>query len=135
MATAPTFPNGIVSLKTNIVTANANNWITMYNNSAQSPVRVESLNVCSNDSNTVNIQFGISDGNTTFLLGTARALTLSGTDGATSRVNALNYVGTTASDSIQVIELAPGSILQTRSLANVTATKLVTVTGWGRTYA
>lgn len=136
MATSPTYPSGIARIAKTIVNADSTNWVDVYDNSASSsPVRVEALNLCSDDTSTVNIQFGRFDGATTFLIGTVRAVTLSGTDGATPRVNCLNFVGVTAPDSIQVIEIPAGGKLQAKSLVAVTSAKTVTITGWVRQYA
>jgi hypothetical protein len=68
-------------------------------------------------------------------MGTVRAVTLSGTNGATARVDALATVGNVAPDGINVIEVAAGSKLQAKSLVAVNANKTVTITGWARQYA
>jgi hypothetical protein len=136
MATSPTYPSGIARIAKTIVPADSTNWVDVYDNSASStPVRVEAMNICSDDTSTVNIQFGRNVGATTFLIGTVRAVTLAGTDGATARVNALATVGTLASDGINVIEIPAGGKLQAKSLVAVTSAKTVTITGWARQYA
>lgn len=136
MAASPIYPSGIARIAKTIVNADSTNWVDVYDNSASStPVRVEALNLCSDDTSTVNIQFGRFDGSTTFLTGTVRAVTLSGTDGATARVNCLNTVGTLAADGINVIEIPAGGKLQAKSLVAVTSAKTVTITGWVRQYA
>lgn len=136
MATSPTYPSGIARIAKTIVPADSTNWVDVYDNSASStPVRVEAMNICSDDTSTVNIQFGRNVGATTFLIGTVRAVTLAGTDGATARVNALNTVGTLAPDGINVIEIPAGGKLQAKSLVAVTSAKTVTITGWVRQYA
>lgn len=91
--------------------------------------------MCSDDTSTVNIQFGRFDGSATFLIGTVRAVTLSGTDGATPRVNCLLTVGTGAPDGIPVIEIQAGGKLQAKSLVAVTSGKTVSLSGWVRKYA
>lgn len=136
MATSPTYPSGIARIAKTIVPADSTNWVDVYDNSASStPVRVEAMNICSDDTSTVNIQFGRNVGATTFLIGTVRAVTLAGTDGATARVNALATVGTLASDGINVIEIPAGGKLQAKSIVAVTSAKTVTITGWVRQYA
>jgi hypothetical protein len=136
MAASPIFPSGIAEITKTLVNADSTNWVDIYDNSAGStPVRCECLILTSDDTATVNIQIGKLSGGTTYLLGTVRAVTLSGTDGAAARINMLNTVGVTAPDSIQVIEIAAGTKLQAKSLVAVTSAKTVTLTGWVRQYA
>ena len=136
MAASPVFPKEVVGIEKQILPADTTAWVDVYDNSAGTAnVRVEALNLCSDDTATVNIQFGRFVGATTYLIGTVRAVTLSGTDGAAARVNCLSTVGTTAADGIPVIEVPAGAKLQAKSLVTVTADKIVTLTGWGRNYA
>lgn len=136
MATTPTYPSGIAKIAKTIVNSDSTNWVDIYDNSASSKnARVEGLRLCSDDTSTVNIQFGYNDGATTFLLGTVRAVTLSGTDGATVVINPLSIIGMLAADGINVLEIPPGIKLQAKSLVAVTAAKTVSLTGWVRLYA
>jgi len=136
MAASPTFPKNIVGIHKTILPADTTAWVDVYDNSAGTAnVRIEALNLCSDDTSTVNIQFGRYAGSATYLLGTVRAVTLSGTDGAAARVNCLSTVGATAADGIPVIEVPAGEKLQAKSLVAVTAAKTVTLTGWGRNFA
>jgi hypothetical protein len=136
MATSPTYPSSVASIAKTILPADTTNWVDIYDNSASpTKVRVEALIICSDDTASVNIQIGKYVGATTYLMGTVRAVTLSGTNGATARVDALATVGNVAPDGINVIELAAGSKLQAKSLVAVSANKTVTVTGWVRQYA
>lgn len=136
MAASPTFPKSVVGLHKTILPADTTAWVDVYDNSAGTAnVRVEALNLCSDDTSTVNIAFGRYAGAATYLIGTVRAVTLSGTDGAAARVNCLSTVGTTAADGIAVIEIPAGQKLQAKSLVAVTAAKTVTLTGWGRNFA
>lgn len=136
MAATPTFPSNIARIAKTLVNADSTNYVDVYDNSAATtPVRVEALNICSNDTSTVNLSFARYDGSTAYLIGTVRVVTLSGTDGAAARVNALSTIGTTAPDGIPVIEIPPGGKLQAKSLVAVTADKTVTITGWVRQYA
>ena len=136
MATTPTFAKSIIGIGKQILPADTTAWVDVYDNSAGAAnVRIEALNLCSDDTSTVNIQFGRYVGSTTFLIGTVRAVTLSGTDGAAARVNCLSTVGTVAADGIPVIEIAAGTKLQAKSLVTVTSAKTVTLTGWGRNFA
>lgn len=136
MAASPTFPSGVARIAKTLVNADSTNYVDVYDNSASTTsVRVEALNLCSDDTSTVNIAFARYDGATAYLIGTVRAATLSGTDGATARVNCLSTVGTTAADGIPVIEIPAGGKLQAKSLVAVTAAKTVTLTGWVRKYA
>lgn len=136
MAATPTYAKSVVSVVKTIINADSTNWVDVYDNSAGSAnVRIEALNLCSDDTSTVNIAFGRYVGSTTYLMGTVRAVTLSGTDGAAARVNCLSTVGVTAADGIPVIEVPAGTKLQAKSLVAVTAAKTVTLTGWGRSFA
>jgi hypothetical protein len=136
MATSPVYPSGVAGVNKTIVTADTTNWVTLYDNSAGSAaVRLESLNLCSDDTATVNIQIGVEVSAVQYLIGTARAITLSGTDGAAAIINALNIVGNVSPDAIKVIYIPVGGKLVAKSLLAVTATKTVTLTGWVRQYA
>ena len=136
MATAPTFPNGIARIAKTILPADTTAYVDVYDNSASStPVRVEAMNICSDDTSAVNISFARYDGATAYLIGTVNVPTLSGTNGSAARVNALTTVGTLAADGINVIEIPAGGKLQAKSLVTVTTAKTVTITGWVRTYA
>ena len=136
MAATPTYAKSVVSVAKTILPADTTAWVDVYDNSAGTAnVRIEALNLCSDDTSTVNIKFGRYVGSTTFLIGTVRAVTLSGTDGAAARVNCLSTVGTVAADGIPVIEIAAGTKLQAKSLVTVTSAKTVTLTGWGRNFA
>lgn len=135
MATAPVYPSSVAGVNKTIVNSDSTNWVTLYDNSAAStPVRLEALNLCSDDTSTVNIQIGIDVGGTVFLTGTVRAVTLSGTDGAVALINALAVVGNISPDAIRVIYIAAGAKLMAKSLVAVTSTKTVTLTGWVRQY-
>lgn len=135
MATAPYYPAGIAGIGKTIVNSDSTNWVDVYDNTAGStPVRIENLTLCSDDTSTVNIQFSRVVGGTSYLIGTARAATLSGTDGAAASVNALSIIGSIGSDGVLAYEVAAGGKLQAKSIAAVTAAKTVTITGWGRTY-
>ena len=136
MASSPTFTKNVVGLHKTLVNADSTNLVDVYDNSAGTAnIRVEALNLCSDDTSTVNIAFYRYAGSTAYLIGVVRAVTLSGTDGATARVNCLSTVGTTAADGIPVIEIPAGQKLQAKSLVAVTAAKTVTITGWGRNFA
>jgi len=138
MATTPTYPatTGPVAVVKTLVNADSTNIVDVYDNSASSSaIRVEALNLCSNDTSTVNISFYLYSGSTSYLLGTVRAVTLSGTDGAAARVNALALLGTIAPDGIPVVEVPAGTKLQAKSLVAVTADKTVTLSGWARSIA
>lgn len=135
MASTPNYPADVIGIAKTIVNADSTNWVDVYDNSAGSKsVRVEALNLCSDDTSTVNIQFGHYVGATTYLVGTVRAATLSGTDGAAARINALATIGAIAPDGIVVLEVPAGTKLQAKSLVAVTAAKTVTLSGWARTY-
>jgi len=136
MAASPVFPSSIARIAKTIVNSDSTNYVDVYDNSASTtPVRVEAMGLCSDDTSTVNIAFALSDGVNSYLTGTVRAVTLSGTDGATARVNCLSTVGWTAPDGIPVICISAGGKLQAKSLVAVTAAKTVTITGWVRQYA
>lgn len=136
MAESPTYAKNVVGINKTLVNADTTAWVDVYDNTAGTAnIRVEALGICSDDTSTVNIAFGCYVGATTYLIGTVRVVTLSGTDGAAARVNALTTVGTTAADGINVIEVPAGQKLQAKSLVAVTAAKTVTITGWGKNFA
>lgn len=136
MATSPTYPSGVAGITKTIVNSDSTNWVTLYDNSASnSGARLEALNLCSDDTSTVNIQIGIEVSGTQYLVGTVRAVTLAGTDGAVALVNALNVVGNISPDAIKVIYIPAGGKLVAKSLVAVTSAKTVTMTGWARLYA
>lgn len=135
MAANPVYPSGVAGVNKTIVNSDSTNWVTLYDNSAGSAaVRLEALNLCSDDTATVNIQIGIEVSSVQYLVGTARAVTLSGTDGAARIVNALNIVGNVSPDAIRVLYIPAGGKLVAKSLVAVTSTKTVTLTGWVRQY-
>lgn len=136
MAATATYPSNIGGIAKTILPADTTALVDVYDNSAaSSPVRVEALNITSNDTATMNVAFSLHNGSAAFLLGIARAATLSGTDGAAARVNALAIVGNISPDGIPVIEIPPGFKLQANVLVTVTAAKTVTITGWVRKFA
>jgi hypothetical protein len=136
MAATPAYPSGVARITKQILPADTTTFVDVYDNSLSSTsVRVEALNLCSTDTSTVNIQFARYDGSTAFVMGTVRAVTLAGTDGATARVNCLSTIGTLSADGIPVIEIPAGGKLQACSLVAVTTAKVVTLTGWVRQYA
>lgn len=131
----PNYSVDAVAIGKTLVNADSTNLVTVYDNSAGGhSVRIEALNLCSDDTSTVNIQFYRTVSGTDYLIGTVRAVTLSGTDGAATRINALATIGTIAPDGIVVLELPAGGLLKAKSLVAVTAAKTVTIGGWGRTY-
>jgi hypothetical protein len=135
MATSPNYPSDVKGINTNIVNSNSTNWVTLYDNSAgTTAARVEALNLCSDDTATVNIQIGVEVSSTQYLVGTAQAVTLSGTNGTARLVNALNIVGNVSPDAIKVIYIPAGAKLMAKSLVAVTSTKTVSLTGWVRVY-
>jgi hypothetical protein len=137
MASSPTYPAaaGCVGINKTIVPADTTTAVDIYNNSAgTSAVRIEALTICSDDTATMNVQFLRNASAVAYLIGTVRVATLSGTDGAAARINALTTIGTTAPDMIPVIEVPAGEKLQAKVLVAVTAAKTVTITGWARRY-
>lgn len=136
MAATATFAKNVVDIHKTILPADTTALVDVYDNSAgTSNIRVEALTLCSDDTSTVNISFYRYVGGAAYLIGTVRAVTLSGTDGATARVNCLTTIGTTGADGIPAIEIPAGVKLQAKSLVAVTAAKTVTITGWGKSFA
>ncbi len=135
MATSATFSSGVAVLRAQILPANTTAWVDVYDNSlGTKAVRVEGLGITSDDTSTVNIQFSMLASGTNYLVGTVRAVTLSGTDGAAARVNAMATVGTLAPDGVYDIWVGAGEKLQAKSLVTVTSAKVVTITGRARLY-
>ncbi len=136
MAAAPFFPSAVAGVRAQILPADTTTWKDVYDNSAgASAVRIEGLGITSDDTSTVNIQFSMLAGAVNYNIGTVRAVTLSGTDGAAAKVNAMATVGTLAPDGIYDVWVGAGEKLQAKSLVTVTAAKTVTITGRARLYA
>ena len=134
MAASPTYPSGVAGIGKTIVNADGTNWVDLYNNTGSAPARCEALNLCSDDTSAVNLQLGLELSGTTYLLGTVRAATLSGTDGAAAVVFPLASIGSVAPDAIRVLHIPAGAKLRAKVNAAVTAAKTVTITGAVRLY-
>ena len=135
MATSATFPSGVATVRAQLLPADTTAWKDVYDNSAGTKaVRIEGLGITSDDTSTVNIQFSMLASGTNYLAGTVRAVTLSGTDGAAAKINALTSIGTLAPDGIYDIWVGAGEKLQAKSLVTVTSAKTVTITGRARLY-
>lgn len=135
---AAVFGQDVKNIAKTLVNADSTNWVDIYDNSAGAKaVRVEGISITSDDTSTVNIQIGVYRSSVTYLLGTVRVVTLSGTDGAASKVNALGAgtVGLLAPDGIYDLWIEAGAKLQAKSLVAVTSNKTVTITGRVRTFA
>jgi hypothetical protein len=129
------FAKDVKNIAKTILPADTTAWVDLYDNSAGlKSFRVEGLAICSDDTSTVNIQFGLLKGGTVFLMGTVRVVTLSGTDGAAARVAVLPTLGTLDSDGVYTFEVEAGAKLQAKSLVTVTSAKTVTITGRGRSF-
>ncbi len=136
MATAATFPSGVAAVRAQILPADNTTWKDVYDNSAgDKAVRIEGLGICSDDTNTVNITFSMLANAVNYNIGTVRAGTLSGIDGAAAKVNALAVIGVLAPDGIYDVWVAAGEKLQARSLVAVSSAKVVTIAGRARLYA
>ena len=132
MATSATFSSGVATVRAQILPADTTAWKDVYDNSAGTKaVRIEGLGITS----TVNIQFSMLESAVNYPIGTVRVVTLSGTDGAAAKVNALTSIGTLAPDGIYDIWVGAGEKLQAKSLVTVTSAKTVTITGRARLYA
>ena len=135
--TTPVYGQDVANIAVTLANADSTNYKDAYDNSGGTKaVRVEALSIASTDTSTVNLQFAVLKGGTAYLLGTCRAVTLSGTDGAAAKVSALSAgnVGTLAADGIYDVWIEAGAKLQVKSLVAVTADKLVTVTGRVRAF-
>lgn len=136
--TTPVYSQDMKNIAMTLVNADSTNYKDAYDNSAGSKaVRIEGLSITSDDTSTVNIAFAVLKGGTAYLLGTCRAVTLSGTDGAAARIAVLSVsnIGTLAPDGVYDIWIEAGAKLQVKSLVAVTSNKTVTVTGRVRTFA
>lgn len=96
------------------------------------------LSITSNDTASVNMQVEYFDGSTAYLIGTVRAVTLTGTDGAANAVDLLN---STALPFLPVddagkryIPVKTGHTIKVAPVATVTAAKTVTVVAIGYDY-
>ena len=135
MATSATFSSGVATVRAQILPADTTAWKDVYDNSAGTKaVRIEGLGITSDDTSTVNIQFSMLASAVNYPIGTARVVTLSGTDGAEAKVKALTGYGTLDPDGIYDIWVGAGEKLQAKSLVTVTSAKTVTITGRARLY-
>jgi hypothetical protein len=99
---------------------------------------VKMITLTSDDTATVNIRVYLYDGATSYLIGTVRAVTLAGTDGA---VNAINIINTTAMPFLPLdnagkayIPLEAGWSIRVAPIVAITAAKTVTITATGHNY-
>ena len=135
MATTPLYSNDVKNIAKTIASGDTTTFVDIFDNSGgDKSARVESLAICSDDTSAVNVQVGLLIGGTVYLMGTVAVPTLSGTNGSAARINALTTLGTQDPDGIFTVEVQSGAKLQARTLANVTADKIVTLTGRVRTY-
>lgn len=96
------------------------------------------LTITSNDTATVNMQVYYRTGGTDYLIGTVRAVTLTGTDGSANSVDLLN---STALPFLPVddagkryVPVKTGDTIKVAPLAAVTAAKTVTIVALGYDY-
>lgn len=96
------------------------------------------LTITSNDTSTVNMQIFYRTGGTDYLIGTVRAVTLTGTDGAANAVDLLN---STALPFLPVddagkryIPVKNGDTIKVAPLAAVTSAKTATIVALGYDY-
>lgn len=96
------------------------------------------MSLTSNDTASVNMQVFYKTGGTAYLMGTVRAVTLSGTDGA---ANAIDLLNSTALPFLAVddagkryIPVKTGDVIQVAPVAAVTAAKTVTIVALGYDY-
>lgn len=118
-----TFVNADSTTAKTLLTAGANGTI------------VVGLSGCTNDTAANNVAVSVYDGATTFLVGTVRLATLSGTDGA---VNAVNLLNQTALPFLKLdsggnpyLSLKAGYLLKVAPLVAVTAAKTLTLYAYG----
>lgn len=99
---------------------------------------LKGISFCSNDTSSVNLQLFFYDGSTAYLIGTVRAVTLSGTDGAANAINALNPVAfpftKVDTEGNRCIQLKSGEKIQCAPVAAVTTNKTVTVVAFGEDF-
>lgn len=136
MAATPTYFSSVEGVRAQLLPADSTDWVDVCDNSGgTTPKRIEGLGITSDDTSTVNIQFSMLASAVNYPIGTARVVTLSGTDGAAAKVNAMASIGTLAPDGIYDVWVAAGEKLQAKSLVAVTSAKTVTITGRARLYA
>jgi len=96
--------------------------------------KCSAINVCSDDTATVNMQVFYHNGTAAFLLGTVPVPTLSGANGVVAAVNLLNPLYIPGLDQDGELLLPTGHKLQVAPLVAVTAAKTVNVVGMGYDY-
>lgn len=131
-------PNSVITAQTpkngkvQIANADGTNQKTVYTAGANGS-KITGLILTSTDTSPQNIQVSITNGGTSYLLGTVTVGAGAGSNGVTSSVNAFSQSSTPAilglpldSDGNPYLLLVSGDTLTVASTAAVTATKIIT---------
>ena len=139
MATAPTYPaaTGPVAIAKRISDSDSTNIVDVYDNSGGSvAVKVEALNVSTDNTADRIVKFYLYSGSTAFLLGSVTVPDLSGTNGSTDpRINALTTLGVAGADGVPTIWVPAGCKLQASLDAALASGKYSYITGRGFSFA
>lgn len=137
MALDPIYKSDAVAICKTLVNADSTSLVDVLDNSAGTKhKRITALSLLSDDTSEVNIAFYRLHGGAAYLIGTVRAATLSGTNGATPRVLCLSetFLGSKDETGIWTVNIHAGDKLQAKSLVAVTSGKTVTITGSADSY-
>lgn len=136
MSTTLVLPVDVVSFDRKILPADTTTLLDLIDNtSGTKTMRIESLNLNSDDTSAKIVQFYRKKGSSdAVLLGSINVPTLSGTNGVAATVNALNTLGRDAPDGLSVFYCTAGTKIQISVTAAVTAAKTIHVSGVARTY-
>lgn len=99
------------------------------NSAGTKAVRVDSLNLVSDDSANKDIQFSLLSGATSYVVGTVAVLAGAGNSSGVARTRVLDLVSVQDSDGIPCIWVGAGIKLQANATAQLTSGKTIHITG------
>jgi len=133
MATTPTYPaaTGHVLIGTRILPADSTDIVDVKDNSLGTrALKVDALNITTNNSADRVATIYIHDGVTSFRWGSVTVPDLAGSDGATNpRINVLGSLGVAGGDGVPCIWIPAGCKLQVGMDAAIAADKVLDVIG------
>jgi len=135
MTATPVFPQTVKSYKVQILNADASNLKTIATGGSNGS-KIVSLNAASTDTSNRDVQIGVTNGGTFYILGTVTIIAASGTAGGTPAIDLLRSGMIPGlpldSDGNPFIFLASSSdTLQAKSLATVTTAKEIDLNAFG----
>lgn len=138
MATAPTYPSasGPIAVATRLAESDSTNIVDVIDNSAgTTAIKVEALNVTTDNTADRILKLHLYSGAVSHLLGSRTIADLSGTNGATDpRVDMMALLGKAGADGVQCIWVPAGTKLQASLDAALASGKYLYITGRAITY-